>query len=169
MSKHYEHTGLCALIAIVSLLAAGTASPDVRAVRTSAATTFSDRLSPADGLELDVPSERAAVTTARLQGRWLAQTDDGATTMLDLRPSGAFSFDRQSGGTPERDYLCGDWSLARGELSLVVSTQKMRLATGEIRQSETRQVRSFTVLAARSDVLILRSDEQTLTFRRRGA
>jgi len=170
MSKHSTNVLSSALLALVSLFVTGYASADTRvAMRTDGSTEFSDRLSPSAGAALDVPSERANITGGKLQGRWLAQSDDGMTTVLELRPSGAFSFDRQASATPERDYLCGDWSFQRGELSLSASTQKTRLVSGEIVQNQNKQLRSFTVLAARPDMLILRDAGRTLTFYRRGA
>ena len=159
-----------ALIALVVTGAGTQALADVRAAHTAdGAVVYGDSLAPASSTSLDLQSERAAVTPARMQGRWLAQSEDGSVTMLELRPTGGFSFDQQAQTTPEREYMCGDWSLAGGELSLLARTQKTRLATGEIQLSETAHTRSFDVLAARTDVLVLRSDNRTLTFYRRGA
>jgi hypothetical protein len=170
MSKHTTHVLSSTLLTLVALFVTSHASADTRvAMRGDGSAEFSDRLSPAVGAALDVPSERANITGGKLQGRWLAQTEDGTTTVLELRPSGAFSFDQQASATPERDYLCGDWSFRSGELSLSASTQKTRLVSGEIVQNQNKQVRSFTVLAARAVVLILRGAGRSLTFYRRGA
>ena len=169
MSKHSTHVLSSALLALVSLVVTSPAFADTRvAMRSDGTAVFSDRLSPSTGAALDVPSERASITGGKLQGRWLAQTGEG-TTVLELRPSGAFSFDQQASATPARDYLCGDWSFRSGELSLAASTQKTRTVSGEILQNANKQVRSFSVLAARGDVLILRDAGRTLTFYRRGA
>jgi len=46
---------------------------------------------------------------------------------------------------------------------------KTRAATGDIELSEDAHKRTFTVLAARTDVLVLRGDGGTLTFHRNGA
>jgi len=130
---------------------------------------YSDRLSPTTGVAITLPSERAAVTNARMQGRWLARAEDGSMTVLELRPGGGFSFDRQAQVTPEREYMCGNWSLESGELSLLAKLLKTRAATGDIELSEDAHKRTFTVLAARTDVLVLRGDGGTLTFHRNGA
>jgi len=90
-------------------------------------------------------------------------------TVLELRPGGGFVFDHQAQATPERAYMCGDWSLESGKLSLLAKTLKTRAVTGEIQLAEGEHRSSYTVLAARTDVLILRSDAKTLTFYRRGA
>ena len=129
---------------------------------------YSDRLAPGKGVALTLPSEQAAVTLAHMQGRWLAQAEDGTTTVLELRPGGGFSFDRQAQVTPEREYMCGDWSLDRTKLSLRAKTLKTRSVAGDIQLSEDEHKRTFTVLAARTDMLILRTDDGTLTFHRRG-
>jgi hypothetical protein len=146
------------------------ANADARAALSADGTTqYSDRLSPGTGVALTLPSERAAVTSARMQGRWLAQSEDGATTLLELRAGGGFSFDHQAQVTPEREYTCGDWALERDELALFAKTLKTRAATGDIQLSQDARKRTFTVLAARTDVLILRGDGGTLTFHRHGA
>jgi hypothetical protein len=64
--------------------------------------------------------------------------------------------------------MCGDWSLDNGELSLLAKTSKTRLVSGEIELSQAEHTQTYTVLAAHSDVLVLRTDAGTLTFHRRG-
>jgi hypothetical protein len=171
----YSHSrracgALVAMLCPILSFFAGVAGADARVARaTGGAIEYSDRLAPSAGVSLDLPSERAAVTSARMQGRWLARSEDGSMTVLELRPGGGFVFDHQAQATPERAYMCGAWSLDGGELSLLARTLKTRAATGEVQLSEGEHRSSFTVLAARTDVLILRSDGETLTFHRRGA
>jgi len=171
----YSHTrrvsnAFAAMLCPILSLLAGAAAADTRVARVDgAAIQYSDRLAPSAGAPLVLPSERAAVTSARMQGRWLAQSEDGSMTVLELRPGGGFVFDHQAQATPERAYMCGDWSLESGKLSLLAKTLKTRAVTGEIQLSEGEHRSSYTVLAARTDVLILRSDAKTLTFYRRGA
>jgi hypothetical protein len=159
-------SALCAMLCVL----AGVAAADTRVAYVAGRPTqYSDRLAPSEGAPLAMESERAAITSGRMQGRWLAQSEDGALTVLELRPGGGFMFDHQAQTTPERAYMCGDWSFERGELSLLAKTLKTRAITGEIQLSEGEHRQSYTVLAARTDVLILRGDHQTLTFYRRGA
>lgn len=171
MQKNSRKSLVCA--ALVALAGTGTidhADAGARAALTADGTQqYSDRLSPATGIALMLPSERAAVTSSRMQGRWLARSENGFMTVLELRPGGGFSFDRQAQVTPEREYMCGDWSIEGGELSLLAKTLKTRAATGDIQLSEDPHQRTFTVLAARTDVLILRGADGTLTFHRQGA
>jgi hypothetical protein len=170
MQKNSRKSLVCATL--VALAWTGTidlANAGARAALTANGTQqYSDRLSPATGVALTLPSERSAVTSARMQGRWLAQSEDGSMTVLELRPGGGFSFDRQAQVTPEREYMCGDWSLQSDELSLLTRVLKTRAATGDIQLSEDAHKRSFTVLAARTDVLILRGEDGTVTFHRQG-
>jgi hypothetical protein len=164
----HKQRGCGALVAILCL-GAGAAAADVRVTRVAGVPTeYSDRLAPSDGVALALPSDRAAVTSAGMQGRWMAHAEDGTTTLLELRAGGAFRFDRQARATPERAYMCGDWSLEHGELSLLAKTSKTRLVSGEIELSDAGHTQTYTVLAARSDVLVLRTESATLTFHRRG-
>ena len=171
MQKNTRKSLVCATLAALAWTGAiDHANADTRAALTANGTQqYSDRLSPGTGVALTLPSERAAVTSARMQGRWLAQSEDGSTTVLELRPGGGFSFDRQAQVTPEREYMCGDWSLEGDKLSLLAKILKTRAATGDIQLSDDAHKRSFAVLAARTDVLILRGDGGTLTFHRHGA
>jgi hypothetical protein len=147
----------------------GVALADTRALTGAGTIEFSDRIAPSSGTGIDVVSERDAVTPSRLGGRWLASLEDGSTTLLELRPGGGFMYDAQAGTTPERAYMCGDWRLEDGELSLVAKTRKTRALDGTIELTGTERTEKYTVLAARTDVLILRGDAGTLTFYRRGA
>jgi hypothetical protein len=168
MPRYSHSRRVCGALIAILCLSAGVIA-DTRVARVpGAATEYSDRLAPSDGVALVLPSDRAAVTSAGMQGRWLAQTEDGTTTVLELRPGGGFRFDRQAQATPERAYMCGDWSLDNGELSLLAKTSKTRLVSGEIELSQAEHTQTYTVLAAHSDVLVLRTDAGTLTFHRRG-
>jgi hypothetical protein len=157
---------LCSALPVV-LAHGAAAAGEVRVAHDAGGALYSDRLGPSAGASLALASERAALTPGRLGGTWLAHGDDGSLTLLELRPGGAFTFDHQVQATPERDYMCGDWTLEAGaELALRATTRKTRLATGEIELVESATLHRWTVLAARSDMLILRGDAGTLTFRR---
>jgi hypothetical protein len=159
------------LTSLACQIVTGVAFADARALTGQGTIAFSDRIAPSAGVRIEIPSERDAITPGRLGGRWLASADDGSTTVLELRPGGGFMFDAQAATTPERAYMCGDWhlDLEKGELALVAKTRKTRAADGTIELTETVRTEKYTVLAARSDVLILRGEAGTLTFHRRGA
>src|SRR5262245_42892933 len=108
MQKTSRKNLVCAILTALAWTGAiDHASADARAAVSADGTTqYSDRLSPETGVALTLPSERAAITSSRMQGRWLARSEDGFMTVLELRPGGGFSFDRQTQLTPEREYMC---------------------------------------------------------------
>jgi hypothetical protein len=160
----------CALPSVLGEGMVRKVSAEVRALAAADGTVhYSDRLAPSFGAPVTLASERAEITAGRMGGRWLARAEDGSTTVLELRPGGGFALDRQSRTTPERAYACGGWTLEGGELALRTKTRKTRSASGVIDQSAVESTEKYTVLAARSDTLVLRGDGGTLTFRRRGA
>lgn len=101
-----------------------------------------------------------------LPGLWKAVSFDGAETTLTLRTDGSFVIDQRDASSPQRLYMCGDWSSREDALDFHVKGYKKRLADGATEQADGQFRSSAAILSARRDRLIVEFEGRRLVLDR---